>query len=130
MNTLKAHLREMLYAMDEQVKMPRTRLHGGTWMEYDRVSCTMCAAGAWYAQHHGRRNIIDLSDYTGHIADTMRIMNFLRIFSIYEAYRRLYGRELEMDVPYELEGGIAQRMDADWRASMEKLLIWLTEQNL
>jgi len=130
MNTLKAHLREMLYAMDEQVKMPRTRLHGGTWLEYDRVSCTMCAAGAWYAQHYGRRNIIDLSDYTGHIADTMRIMDFLRLFEIYEAYRRLYRREMEMKVPIEILKGNALRMDADWRASMDALLIWLTEQNL
>jgi len=119
MNTLKAHLREMLYAMDEQVKMPRTRLHGGTWLDYNGVICTMCAAGAWFAQKFGRRNIVDISDNIGPIAESMRIMNFLRIFEIYEAYRRLYRREMEMKVPIEILKGNVHQMDPDWRASME-----------
>jgi len=130
MNTLRDHLREMLDSIDEQLKIPNTKLHGGCWMDYDGVKCTLCAAGAWYAQKFGRRNIVDISHNTGPVAESMRIMNSLRILEVRQAHERLYGRATILRVPYYIYQGNAQTMDVAWRASMEDLLIWLTEQNL
>jgi len=130
MNTLHEHLREMLLAIDEQVKIPNTKLHGGCWIDYYGINCTMCAAGAWFAQKFGRRDIVDPDHLDTPVRYAMIIMDSLRRFAVGQAYYRLYHRYLEIDVPYDIAGGNTLTMDVSWRASQEKLLIWLTEQNL
>jgi len=128
MNTLHEHLREMLYAIDEQVKIPNTRLHGAVWVEYyNGVHCTMCAAGAWYAQKFGRHPLIDPE---GPVRDVMRLMDLLRKGEIWVAYKTFYGCSLDLNVPVNVFGGDSMAMDAGWRESMDALLIWLTEHDL
>jgi len=130
MNTLREHLREMLLAIDLQMKIPNTKLSGGVWMDYGEYGCTLCAAGAWYAQHFGRQDISDLDELDSPIKDTMVVMNCLRRFNFDGAHYRLYGRHLELGVPAYLSMGNSLMMDAGWRGAMDALLIWLTEHNL
>jgi len=131
MDTLREHLQAMLYAVDEQVKIPNTKLNGCCWLDYrEEPFCTMCAAGAWYAQKYGRRDISDISELHGPILDTMSVMNFLRKFDILEAHLRLYERVMKLEPPNHLLKGDFRTMDDEWRSSMDKLLIWLTVNNL
>jgi len=127
MNTLHAHLREMLYAIDEQLKIPHTRLFSGLWLDYDGVEWTMCAAGAWFAQKFGRHPLIDPE---GPVRDVMWLMDLLRKGEIWVAYKTFYGCSLDLDVPVNVFGGDSMAMDAKWRDSMIALLLWLTEHDL
>jgi len=130
MNTLYEHLREMLDAIDIQSKIPNTKIHGDAWLAIKGPICTMCAAGAWYVQKYGRRDIICLDDLSGSVERTLRVMDCLRLFIIDEAYNRLYRRNIDLRVPYPRFEGNTQTMDDKWRESMNKLLLWLTENNI
>jgi len=129
MNTLHAHLEEMLNAIDKQMQIPWTKLHGGVWIA-NRGLCIMCAAGAWYAQKYGRGNLTHFDVLDNPVKDTLYVMDLLRQFNILEAHKLLYGRGMRQEMPYCVFRGNAQTMDADWRALMEKLLLWLKENNL
>jgi len=128
MTTLHEHLREMLLAIDLQMKIPNTKLFGGVWLDDNGPVCVMCAAGAWYAQRYGRCDLGYVDELSGPIGKTMVVMNFLRRFDVGQAYDRLYGGHLALGVP-AYKGNILT-MDAGWRASQEKLLLWLTKHNL
>jgi len=130
MNTLHEHLREMLYAIDSQLKIPNTKLHGAYWLAYDGVHCTVCAAGAWYAQNFGRGDIIRFNEISGPVERTLQVMDSLRVFNGDEAYCQLHGRDICVGLPYNIAGGDSLAMDAEWRAAQEKLLLWLTEHDL
>jgi len=129
MNTLHEHLREMLHAIDKQKKIPHTRIFGALWLAYDGINCTMCAAGAWYAEHYGRRPFSHLDDLDGPIRDAMLIMDSLRVFDIQQAHYRLYGRDIVVE-GLDIYSGNAIKMGDDWRAAMDELLRWLTANNL
>jgi len=138
MDTLREHLQEMLYAVAEQVKIPNTKLLGDVWLEIRGSVCTMCAAGAWYAQKYGR--CPPLIDIDSTILDAMWIMDYLRKGDVQAAHMGVYGRALELNVPVDMFGvdnmdtdaewRSSTDMDDEWRSSMDKLLLWLTENNL
>jgi len=120
----------MLIAIDLQMKIPNTKLFGGVWMDNNEYGCTLCAAGAWYAQKFGRCDLGYVDELSSPIEKTMVVMNFLRRFDVGSAYGLLYGGHLALGVPAYLSKGNAQTMDIGWRASMEKMLLWLTEHDL
>jgi len=130
MDTLHEHLKEMLYAVDKQRKIPATKIHGGTWLEYAGPICVMCAAGAWYAQTYGRLEIKSANRCLPHIRKTMEVMDWLRKGDVWAAHREVYGHALKKHVPFNVYGGDCMAMNAHWRESQEKLLLWLTKHNL
>ena len=130
MKTLRAHLTSMLHAIDEQAKLPNIKIHGGVWISIKGPICTMCAAGAWYAQKFGRRNIIRFNEISGPVERTLLVMDSLRVFNVDEAYGQLHGRDIYVGLPSNIAGGDSLAMDAEWRVAQEKLFIWLTANNL
>jgi len=130
MKTLHRHLREMLLALDAQAKLPNTEIHGGVWIDIKGPICTMCAAGAWYAQKFGRRNIIRFNEISGPVERTLLVMDSLRVFNVDEAYGQLHGRDIYVGLPSNIAGGDSLAMDAEWRAAQEKLLLWLIKNKI
>jgi len=130
MKTLHRHLREMLLALDAQAKLPNTKIYGGVWIDIEGPICVMCAAGAWYAQQFGHRDIICFNEISGPVERTLLVMDFLRVFNVAEAYEQLHWRDMYIGLPYNIAGGDSLAMDAEWRVAQEKLLIWLTANNL
>jgi len=130
MNTLHEHLREMLDAVDKQSKIPNTRMFGGVWLAIQGQTCTMCAAGAWYAQHHGRREITGSSRCSLATRKAMEVMDWLRKGDVWAAYREVYGHALKKHVPINVYGGDCMAMNAHWRTAREKLLVWLATNNI
>jgi len=130
LNTLHAHLAEMLYAVDTQMEIPKTRMNGGVWLTHSGTYCTMCAAGAWYAHKYGRCNLIDLDMLDDQVRDAMLIMDRLRVRDVRMAYERLYFRPTTLVVPHDPSIGDDLVMDAEWRESMDRLLLWLKANNI
>jgi len=130
MNTVYEHLREMLLAVDRQRKIPDTKIHGGTWLEYAGPICVMCAAGAWYAETYGRIEIKYPRRCSVATRKTLEVMDHLRKGDVWAAHREVYGHALKMYVPINVYGGDCMAMDDGWRTAREKLLGWLTEHNI
>jgi len=130
MNTLHEHLKEMLYAVDKQRKIPRTRLFGNAWIDSNWPICDMCTAGAWHAQKYGRRDLIDLDSLTAPVREAMIIMDYLRVFNVNLAYEYLHGQEIDLGLPSDIVGDDSLVVTEAWRASQGKLLLWLTANNL
>ena len=129
MKTLLEHAIEMLHAVDEQAKIPGTLFDRSTWITKKEDTCTMCAAGAWFAQKHERISIspnvfLNMDQAT---RKPMLIMDALRAFDTYEAYRLLSGDTAAL-VPYF--EALQTQMDEAWRAKMDVYVAWLDEHNL
>jgi len=120
----------MLDAVDKQSKIPNTRMFGGVWLAIQGQTCTMCAAGAWYAQHHGRREITGSSRCSLATRKAMEVMDWLRKGDVWAAYREVYGHALKKHVPINVYGGDCMAMNAHWRTAREKLLVWLATNNI
>lgn len=129
MKTLLEHALEMLYAVDEQAKIPGTVFDRSTWMSKKGDTCRMCAAGAWFAQKYERMSIPpDAFAKMQHaITQPMLIMDALRSFDTQAAYYMMTGRT---NRPLPFFESLQTQMGEEWRAKMDVYVAWLTEHNL